>query len=252
MSFHAKLSEQIAEDYSDIEDNKKIWEITRKYFRGKVVLDAGCGKGNFSRILSSGEFNVVGVDICKNLLMSSKSSDRSNRFNPVLCDLERMPFKDECFDMCACIFVLHHFPDISDVSKEFSRILKDEGGILLVDTNGSNPYIKLSRNLGKRIGPLLERIGRASRNEGSHTHSMYIENLKEAGFNNIHFKSQHLNKELQRLRVRNLREVSIYTVAAFERAVFNMTWKLLPQPLGGHSLIIHSIKRPDDYTTKKS
>jgi len=199
MEFHEKMSTQIAkEELSGDEYVKKIKEITGLDFEKKeTILDAGCGIGRFGCMLASEGYNVVGLDISHSLLKLSRSLSQDSRFMAVVGDLEMMPFRTNYFGACICIFVLHHFAKISTVCSEFSRVLRDNSKILLIDTNGSNPYLRISRKMGILVGTYLEKIGRASRNEESHTHLVYLSELENVGFKTIDVRSHHLQTSSQ-------------------------------------------------------
>jgi len=205
-------------------------------------LDAGCGFGRFGRMLASEGYDVVGLDISRSLVKLSKSLSQNLNFMAVVGDLERMPFRENCFDVCVCIFVLHHFTKISRVCSEFSRVLRGNCEILLVDTNGSNPYIRISRKLGSSVGTFLEKIGRASRNEGSHTHLVYLSELENVGFKTIDVRSHYLQTFSQIGHMKSVSAFFVYSLTIFERIIFKITWKTMPQPLSGHCLIIRALK----------
>ena len=220
---------------------QRIYRSVRSIFAGSnIILDAGCGTGTFARIMSKEGYIIVGLDICKDLVRFSKSINNTEGFMPVVGDLERMPFREGCFDSCICIFVLHHFPSIKGVCSELYRVVKNKGRVLVIDTNGSNPYLKLSRRIAGLFKVLLEKIGRASKNERSHNHSTYIKRLSENGFRNIHLRSGFMAS--MRIKRRSCASLLIFIISIIESIIFKVTWKTLPQPLNGHFLIISAQK----------
>ena len=244
--FHEKLSlRMISDENLHQNENDRIRELTTQDFKHiKMMLDAGCGTGSFGEMLASEGHEVVGLDISRGLIsITKKHPSHSQNFMPIVGDLDRMPFKEGCFDMCISFFVLHHFPDIATVCSEFSRTLRNGGKILLIDTNGSNPYIKLTRSLAKHFGALLEKIGRATRNEGAHMHTTYIKKLSEVGFEDITVESNCLGAYPYKSTTTNVLTCFIYTIAVIEGAILNIIWKTLPQPLRGHLLLIRGFRK---------
>ena len=242
VTFHRRLLRSILQrEFKRIRSYLKIYRSVRLIFTGaNMILDAGCGTGTFGRILSGEGHIVVGLDICRDLVKLSKSLSHGREFMPVVGDLERMPFREGCFDVCVCVFVLHHFPSISGVCSELSNVVKKKGRMLIVDTNGSNPYLKLSRRIGSLFGVWLEKIGRASRNERSHDHSTYIKSLQETGFRNVSLKSGYIGSPETEYKVNT--SLFTYVISIIDRIIFKITWKILPQPLNGHFLIISAQK----------
>jgi len=123
--------------------NILITEITQKaikediYFTSeeKKVLDAGCGTGrNISLLLKSGAKKIVGVDLAPNLLNVAKRKFNKNKnISLFQHDLEeRLPFKNESFDVIVCCKTLPHVNNLRQTLNEFNRVLK-KGGVMFLD-----------------------------------------------------------------------------------------------------------------------
>lgn len=88
-----------------------------------VLLDAGSGKDTIAAVLRDMGFKVVSLD----LYDTPRSSGRFIR-----ADLnERLPFKDASFDYVLCSESLQYLDNHALVFKEFSRVLK-KGGRLVI------------------------------------------------------------------------------------------------------------------------
>jgi len=241
ISFHKKISEQFCEDNLNEGNYYQIYKLTKSDFeKSKLILDAGCGVGVFGKILSSNGHHVVGMDISRSLIGLSKSVNRQSML--VVGDMENMPFRDDCFDACVSLFVLHHFPEISNVCVEFSRVIKNNGKMSLIDTNGSNPYLKITRKIGNMLGFWMEKVGRATINETSHSYLTYVKNLEKAGFKKIGVESNYWRKSTQRIELdkSDISSVIMLTISIVESLLFKIAWKALHQPFNGHFLIICS------------
>lgn len=117
-----------------------IKENTRFVSKEKRVLDAGCGTGrNIQTLLELGAQEVTGIDLTPSLLdISKKKFADSGKVKLFLHDLnEKLPFEDESFDIIVCCKTLPHVHNIKNVIKEFSRVLKRQGVMML---DFASPY----------------------------------------------------------------------------------------------------------------
>jgi ubiquinone/menaquinone biosynthesis C-methylase UbiE len=102
--------------------------------KGEKILEAGCGTGNLDLKISEKGGAVIGLDNCKEALEIYQKKDRNAKV--VLADLtEKLPFPDNFFDKIACNNTLYTIPKEKqlDVLKEFYRILKPNGKIIIVN-----------------------------------------------------------------------------------------------------------------------
>lgn len=92
------------------------------------VLDAGCGGGLFSSKLQEEGFEVIGLDISKELIKIAEKKYPKVTF--LLGDLRKLPFIDGYFSGIFAHASLVHLETESDVIKilnEFHRVLKSNG-----------------------------------------------------------------------------------------------------------------------------
>lgn len=116
----------------------RIYEFIRPGIR---VLDAGCGRRlSLSKELS-GTARVVGIDLEPDLL----TDNRSNPFG-VRGDVTALPFVSESFDMVISRSVVEHLQAPVDAFREFARILRP-GGILILVTPNKYDYVSLLAHL---------------------------------------------------------------------------------------------------------
>jgi ubiquinone/menaquinone biosynthesis C-methylase UbiE len=106
-------------------------ELIRKYLRpGQRLLDAGCGRYlKFCKELSD-TAEVVGIDLDTVL-------ETSNQRQPfgIRGDLSRLPFPSGHFDVVISRSVIEHLEDPSQVFREFCRVLRPGGKVILVTPN---------------------------------------------------------------------------------------------------------------------
>ncbi|MDO8559758.1 MAG: methyltransferase domain-containing protein [bacterium] len=88
-----------------------IKPVSSGFFVGKVVLDAGCGQGRFTRWAHDfGARIVVGVDLSDSVDVAFANTRHLPNVLIVQADILSLPFS-ECFDYIFSIGVLHHTGD---------------------------------------------------------------------------------------------------------------------------------------------
>ncbi len=115
---------------------KKILEGL-KLDNNLIAADFGCGSGGFSiplaKILRKGK--VYAIDVQKTALSSLVSNNIPN-IKAIHCDLEKgSTIRDNEVDIVILANILHQVEDIEVILKEASRVLKDNGILLIVDWN---------------------------------------------------------------------------------------------------------------------
>jgi len=112
--------------------------LLRKLPKSGLVLDAGCGPGSMLHYFGNyGE--VVGVDSYSLALAMA----RSHFSGPlVLGECGSLPFADNSFTMVAACEVLYHrnIVDVAATVREFARVLRPGGALLLVDSAYASCY----------------------------------------------------------------------------------------------------------------
>jgi 2-polyprenyl-3-methyl-5-hydroxy-6-metoxy-1,4-benzoquinol methylase len=97
-------------------------------FRGKEILDAGCGVGAFSEPWVRNN-TVHGVDFSEKSLEFAAARGLKTQTG----DLGALPFKNGKFDVVVCIGVIQLIENYDPVIAELARVTKP-GGTLLVQT----------------------------------------------------------------------------------------------------------------------
>lgn len=98
------------------------------------VLDAGCGAGALAAALLDRGASVVGIDSSRGLL-SLAAARLAGRAHLQQADLrDRLPFRDETFDVVVASLVMHYLPDWNPTLREFHRVLRP-GGRLVISTH---------------------------------------------------------------------------------------------------------------------
>ena len=126
--------------------------------KDKVCLDGGCGHGTLSfQLLKNGAKEVWGVDL-HNTLKAGVFDCYSNMHH-VKASLLNMPLADNTFDLVVSNGVLHHTADPAQCFREFVRVLKPGGRLVLgvYGKHGLFPYtLSLARIFTVKI-PIISK-----------------------------------------------------------------------------------------------
>ncbi len=98
----------------------------------KSVLDAACGPGKYAEILLSKKAYVTGFDFSSEMIKFAKERNK-NQGIFFVHDLSRplTMIDDESFDFVLCALALHYIEDWDITIKEFHRVLKTKGQLIL-------------------------------------------------------------------------------------------------------------------------
>ena len=125
------------------------------------VLDLGCGKGRFARLVKQANpaARVVALDLAEAMLRVAPSD--LLRVSASMLDL---PFPDKTFDGLYATESLEHAVDIERAIAEMCRVLKPGGRLLIIDKNADHwgrlptpPWEKWFRQ--EELSSLLRRHG---------------------------------------------------------------------------------------------
>ena len=122
--------------------------------RKGLVLDAGCGAGEFVVSLQFRTLDVVGLDRDIRQLQSLSAAVRrmGQRCNLVAADVSKLPFRDSSFRAIYCMEVINMLENDEDALMEFVRVLQRDGMCTLSVPNEGYPviYDPLNRFLEKK------------------------------------------------------------------------------------------------------
>ena len=96
-------------------------------YRGKLVLDAGCGNGRYAKLANDWGARVVCVDISSAVEIAQGNVGSRPDVAVVQGDLFKLPFREGMFDIVYSIGVLHHTPDAKGAFKAIQPLVKPGG-----------------------------------------------------------------------------------------------------------------------------
>ena len=119
---------------------RRYVSLIEKYgSRAETLLDAGCGTGLSSYLLSQRKRSVVGVDLSELFLKEGRR--RNINGNPFFAaaDILSLPFQDETFDLVGSYLVIEFLPNVEKGLTEMVRVLRRGGILLIVAPNFLSP-----------------------------------------------------------------------------------------------------------------
>lgn len=103
-------------------------------FKKKTLLDIGTGTGYIAVEMAKLGLKVIACDLSpkaiENLEKYKKKFNLKN-LKLIVCDAEEIPLKDRTVNYIVCNALLEHLPNESKAIKEWKRLLKDGGKILI-------------------------------------------------------------------------------------------------------------------------
>ncbi|MCX6711431.1 MAG: class I SAM-dependent methyltransferase [Candidatus Woesearchaeota archaeon] len=127
--------------------SEKILDKISKDFNN--VLDYGCGTCTFYKYIISkyDNTNYIGTDISFSMINVGKKEFKN--INVAVADGEKLPFKNNSFDLIIGRGILHHLINPEKGIKELSRILKGNKQVIFSEPN-NNILLSIPRFIAKK------------------------------------------------------------------------------------------------------
>lgn len=167
-------NDYVLEEFSSDRPEKwlKCIEENAPAERPLKILDAGCGPGFFSILLSLAGHEVTGIDGSEGMLEHARQNASHFCAAPTLLegDFGQLPFPDESFDLIVSRNVTHIIREHLKVYGEWCRVLKKDGVLLIFDANWHLPYQEgpVREAAIRREKEGLARFGRGYTHDGSY------------------------------------------------------------------------------------
>lgn len=139
----------------EIESLKRSYEIHEyEDFKGKKVLDVGCGNGYVSSLFAKEGAYAYGIDITptgiKLCQKRFQTMGLSGDFQ--VANAEDLPFKDNTFDCVTSMGVLHHVPNTEKAVQEIYRVLKPGGRLIVMFYHKNSALFRINFTLRALFG----------------------------------------------------------------------------------------------------
>lgn len=135
----------------------RLGEIVRalEIKAGSYVLDIGSGTGVLLPFLAEAvgtEGRIIALDFSREMLLRARTK---NSFSIAVCiqaDVLAIPLQDNCVDLVLCNGVFPHFSDKVGAMKEISRVLRNDGRLVICHTMSREAINCLHRSIGGVVG----------------------------------------------------------------------------------------------------
>lgn len=107
------------------------YAFAKRLINGKKVLDAACGEGYGSHILSTQAQSVIGLDIDVNSVNHATNKYKSENLSYIQGSCIELPFVDDSFDCIVSFETIEHLAEQEQMLSEFNRVLKEDGFIII-------------------------------------------------------------------------------------------------------------------------
>ncbi|RMG83689.1 MAG: class I SAM-dependent methyltransferase [Chloroflexi bacterium] len=128
-----RTRQEIHEQYTQPKIDFIQWALTCIPWQGSErVLDVGSGTGSYHKALQMRypDIRYFGIDNSWGMLQKHPA----NGYRMVNGDAHKLPYADNSFDIVMANHMMYHLTDIDTAIREFKRVLKPEG-LLMVATN---------------------------------------------------------------------------------------------------------------------
>ncbi|WP_170915007.1 MULTISPECIES: class I SAM-dependent methyltransferase [unclassified Mycobacterium] len=98
-------------------------------WRGRSLLDIGCGDGDFTNLASCRGATVTGLDACPALVEVAQKKTPSGSFE--VGDMEDLPFPDGAFTVVTAFNCLHFASEPACAIDEAIRVMRPDGYLVL-------------------------------------------------------------------------------------------------------------------------
>jgi len=145
-----RFYEDLARDYDSRFNNPRLnymrsveKKVLLESLKPGLILDIGCGTGEQSLFLGKKGYQVIGVDISREMLLKAneiaKEGNLTDNLSLVIASAEALPFHDKSFNGLISIFgVFNHIPRAEHAFRETHRVLKSGGSAIFTVVNRWN------------------------------------------------------------------------------------------------------------------
>lgn len=145
----SKLYGKIAKRYVEAfpEPSDHIDDFLKEVAKDGKVLDVGCGPGIDAGYMASKGYNVIGIDLSKEMIGLAK--ERFPRIEFRISDMRRLTFGSGSFDGVFVAYSLIHIPknDVLGVIKSLHGFLKPNGVIYFAFHEGKSQEMFITEPL---------------------------------------------------------------------------------------------------------
>jgi ubiquinone/menaquinone biosynthesis C-methylase UbiE len=147
------------------DDERQAWHaLISKHLgdgTGRKALDLASGTGVISRLLCENGFSVTGLDFSEPMIERARNKAKARQLDAsyVMGDAEDTRLADASFDTIMTRHLVWTLPDPEAAFKDWFRVLKPGGRVLIVDADTTARGLK--SKLLRKLASVLKKFGKA-------------------------------------------------------------------------------------------
>ncbi len=110
------------------------YAFAQQFVTGRAVLDVACGSGYGSAMLAERAAQVFGLDLQEEAIVQARARRPGAGHWLIQGDVLSIPGHDEAFDVVVSFETLEHVADPARALAEMRRVLRQDGGLLILST----------------------------------------------------------------------------------------------------------------------
>lgn len=125
---YGRTKEEEKRDYFNV---YKCKQESEGYFKGKLVLEGGCGHGRYVQMMAELGAEVIGVDLGEGVEVAHGRVSKHQNAHIVQADILALPFREGQFDYVYSLGVIHHTPDTRRAFSCLASLVRN-GGLMKI------------------------------------------------------------------------------------------------------------------------
>ncbi|HVM97258.1 MAG TPA: class I SAM-dependent methyltransferase [Candidatus Acidoferrales bacterium] len=134
------------------------YRYAQDWVRGKVVLDAGCGDGYGTELLSQEAARALGVDRSAETIAVAKQRYHRSNLEYRVCALERLNELKQSFDVVSHFQVIEHLHDPRPFLRQAREVLNPGGALIITTPNRLNSFVENPYHVHEYIAAELRQL----------------------------------------------------------------------------------------------
>ena len=115
-------------------------QLPAEWFKGKIVLDAGCGSGRWTYAMAQLGATVVAIDLTDaGVEITHRATAQLENVTVLQASVFHLPFRPESFDLVVSWGVLHHTPNTRAAFGRVAPLVKKGGQLYTMFYEKHNP-----------------------------------------------------------------------------------------------------------------
>ncbi len=189
----------------------------------QTILDVGCGTGAIGVLFAEMGHHVTGLDLSEAMMAKARQKAKECKLTIDMRtgDAEHLPFGDGTFDVVVNRHLLWTLPHPEIALKEWNRVLKTDGMLLIVDGVWDDKRLatRMRRGIGDGLTRLFERDDAHHRSydknlrsllphDGGMPRKTVLAYLERAGFSQMNFRDLMYIREMQKQQLAWYRKIA--------------------------------------------